>query len=461
METLSKLSLYKSTQEFVSFTRRIISGSTELEVVRFLVKGLKKFVEFDSLTVYVLHEATSMLYPMITEDDSSYRIQYQDLALPLNAGIIGRAVKTGKPELILNAHEDPRSVYPDNVCYDAEQLMVFPLMHNNRCWGGIAISRISHIHFSSHDFEVSEHLVSYASIALNNITLSKQLTETKSRSNVVHAIPDTILRINGSLGKILFFSTEGNEVGRPQCFSESDCKELLTLLVTAINTGNEVSYEHVLEELGSKRYFETRLIPIYSSECLSITRDVTGLKKAQVKPVNARDVAGTTPEYSEKNQPAIQQPPGINRPILQNRRVLLAEDNPVNQISGVKILESWGLHVTLVSNGKEAISKLDTDDFDLIIMDIQMPEMDGIEATRIIRNSANKNGTPIIAMTTAINIQSIDAAYAAGANGHITKPFKPYELQMKIKDLVGNPENNSQQFISRQKPPARMQRATL
>src|SRR5690606_6297276 len=110
---------------------------------------------------------------------------YWNWALPLDKGIIGNAIKTGKPELVINAHQDPRSVYPDNATYEAEQLMVFPLMYTEKCWGVLAISRFSGNYFNYHDFEVCEHLASYASVALGKITLERQLDEVKTKGNII------------------------------------------------------------------------------------------------------------------------------------------------------------------------------------------------------------------------------------------------------------------------------------
>lgn len=426
MEPLSNYGLYKRIQEFVNSSRQIISGTSELHVTKALARGLTQLIAFDFMSIYVLHSSTSMLYPMILEG-SAEASAYQNLKLAVGSGIIGNAVKTGKPELVRNAHEDPRSVYPSHVSYDAEQLMVFPLMHVHQCWGVVAISRLSYNYFSFSEFEAADHLINYASMALSNITLTKQLNEARARNNFIQAIPDTIMRVRKNGGRINFYNSQGEETGKPFFFSEKDCGELFMLLNVAINSGEETSYEHIVSEETGNRYYETRLIPIYSIECISITRDITSLKEKQ----QMSEMASVSLVRGQKAR---------NIRSFENARILLAEDNPVNQISGVKVLESWGLEVKLVANGVEVLNEIDKENFDLIIMDIQMPEMDGIEATRAIRNHVDKHkrNIPVLAMTASSYSNSVQYMYQAGANDHILKPFKPYELHAKIDTMLQN-----------------------
>src|SRR5262249_28413345 len=94
-------------------------------------------------------------------------------------------------------------------------------------------------------------------------------------------------------------------------------------------------------------------------------------------------------------------PQAVTRDSRRSLKLLLAEDNAVNQQLAVRILEKNGHQVTLVGNGREAVDAWERQTFDLILMDVQMPEMDGFEATGTIRNREQKTGkhTPILAMT--------------------------------------------------------------
>jgi signal transduction histidine kinase/CheY-like chemotaxis protein/ligand-binding sensor domain-containing protein len=125
---------------------------------------------------------------------------------------------------------------------------------------------------------------------------------------------------------------------------------------------------------------------------------------------------------------------------LKGARVLVVEDNTVNVLVVQKFLEKWGVDFTHAGDGVEAVEKVNTQHFDLILMDIHMPNMDGYAATEIIR--AKKDGhydyIPIIALTASALMDNKDRIYQAGMNDIVVKPFKPTELyNVLAKYLVG------------------------
>lgn len=126
-------------------------------------------------------------------------------------------------------------------------------------------------------------------------------------------------------------------------------------------------------------------------------------------------------------------------PSLSLLKVLLVEDNELNQIVAVDTLHNLipGITVTVANNGKEAISKLNENNFDLVLMDIQMPEMDGYTATGIIRKQlpAPKNKIKIMAMTAGALKSEVQKCFDAGMDDYISKPFEPETLIEKMNVL--------------------------
>jgi signal transduction histidine kinase/CheY-like chemotaxis protein len=112
-------------------------------------------------------------------------------------------------------------------------------------------------------------------------------------------------------------------------------------------------------------------------------------------------------------------------------RVLAAEDNAVNQLVLKTLLHQMGVDPTVVDNGEQAVKAWESGDWDVILMDVQMPIMDGISATAVIRNSEADTGrarTPIIALTANAMAHQVDQYIAAGMDGHVAKPIQAAEL---------------------------------
>ncbi|MCG8620033.1 MAG: transporter substrate-binding domain-containing protein [Desulfobacterales bacterium] len=113
---------------------------------------------------------------------------------------------------------------------------------------------------------------------------------------------------------------------------------------------------------------------------------------------------------------------------IKGARVLVAEDNEINQQVALETLEMAGFWVTIAPNGKQAVQKIGREKYDLILMDINMPVMDGFDATRAIRNMPENKALPIVAMTAHAVTGYREKCLAAGMNDYITKPFKQKDL---------------------------------
>jgi PAS domain S-box-containing protein len=121
--------------------------------------------------------------------------------------------------------------------------------------------------------------------------------------------------------------------------------------------------------------------------------------------------------------------------------ILVVEDNPVNQVLARRLLTKHGHRVTTASNGREAVVAVEAQAFDLILMDVQMPEMDGLEATSAIRDRERTTGlhVPIVAMTAHAMKGDEDECLRAGMDGYITKPIRPEELFRTIDGFLLSP----------------------
>jgi CheY-like chemotaxis protein/HPt (histidine-containing phosphotransfer) domain-containing protein len=125
---------------------------------------------------------------------------------------------------------------------------------------------------------------------------------------------------------------------------------------------------------------------------------------------------------------------------LNGVRILLAEDNEVNRLVASELLQQVGCHCTVVVNGREALDEALRNEYDAILMDCQMPEMDGFETTRLIRESEKTNGNslhrPIVALTANAIKGDREQCVAAGMDGYVTKPINPTELFQAIRSLL-------------------------
>ncbi|MGD8829446.1 MAG: ATP-binding protein [Pseudomonadales bacterium] len=119
---------------------------------------------------------------------------------------------------------------------------------------------------------------------------------------------------------------------------------------------------------------------------------------------------------------------------LAGRRILVAEDNPINQQLALEFLQHRGAEVDIAQNGREAVTKATASDYDVILMDIHMPELDGLEAAKILRRQSLE--VPIIAVSADALSESKDAAMAAGCDAYITKPIEFDTLLIELDSIL-------------------------
>jgi len=176
------------------------------------------------------------------------------------------------------------------------------------------------------------------------------------------------------------------------------------------------------------------LVTAYGREEIMQQADDIGLEGFLLKPVSPSVLFDTIMQAFGKEGPAKprdkmalqENTDGVH--LLKDARVLLVEDNEINQQVAREILEGAGLKVALANNGLEAIAKLEGNVFDAVLMDIQMPVMDGYTATQKIRSQEHFTDLPIIAMTAHAMAGDHEKSLSAGMNDHVTKPIDPDKL---------------------------------
>jgi signal transduction histidine kinase/CheY-like chemotaxis protein/HPt (histidine-containing phosphotransfer) domain-containing protein/putative methionine-R-sulfoxide reductase with GAF domain len=126
----------------------------------------------------------------------------------------------------------------------------------------------------------------------------------------------------------------------------------------------------------------------------------------------------------------------IDPEILRGKTILVVEDNELNQFIACSILGKWNISTDVAINGRQAIEKVKKNQYDLILMDMQMPVMDGLTATRFIRNELS-SPTPVIALTAFATKEAVEKAMNAGMNGFVTKPFDEETLYSRLLTTFG------------------------
>jgi two-component system sensor histidine kinase/response regulator len=172
------------------------------------------------------------------------------------------------------------------------------------------------------------------------------------------------------------------------------------------------------QELGVAAYL---LKPIRQSE----------LREAIARVLGAREQKGVIPLITRYSLHDAREP-------ATSLRILLAEDNAVNQLLASRLLEKRGHFVVVAGNGREALEALQKEHFDLVFMDVQMPVMDGFEATAAIRKQEVGGGVhlPVVALTAHAMKGDREKCLAAGMDGYLTKPIRPQELDEVLRDYL-------------------------
>lgn len=301
------------------------------------------------------------------------------------------------------------------------------------------------VEFESTEFElnrlVSTIMESFKVMASNNeIKLDKKIDP--KIHNVLIGDPARLTQIlNNLLSNALKFTEEGSVSLEINILDEFDGRQKLEFSV--IDTGIGIPEERLgtIFESFTQASGSTKRLYGGTGLGLTISKQLAELQGGSIR-VDSEEGKGSTfavqITFDKGEGKAIKEEKLIDHEetedALKGIKVLLAEDNIVNQKVMHRFLERWEIKMTIVDNGVKALEEVKKSDFDIILMDLQMPEMDGYEASSKIRKleDANKRSTPIIALTAAALKEVREKVYASGMNDFVTKPFNPADLQQKM-----------------------------
>ncbi len=228
------------------------------------------------------------------------------------------------------------------------------------------------------------------------------------------------------------FTEKGHVLIKCELSAELNRQQLLTVSVTDTGIGMDESYQKSLFQKFTQE--ETNTARKYGGTGLgmSISKQLIELMSGTIT-VKSKKGSGTTITISvpfkvgSVNDIPKEAGTVADTSILKNKKILLVEDNEMNRLVANAVLEETGVIITEAENGLDAVALVKTQQFDLILMDVQMPVMDGLEATAKIRSDVNKT-IPIIALTANAIKGESDRCRAAGMNDFLSKPFEENDL---------------------------------
>ncbi|MCS3459895.1 response regulator [Aeromonas sp. BIGb0445] len=242
--------------------------------------------------------------------------------------------------------------------------------------------------------------------------------------------------ISGMLGRSGARVIQANSVSRARMVLREEGNNL-QLAIFDWRMGQEDGLDLALE---MSQHSQWRLIPIlmtsaWAKEGLQVRMESIGLNHFLAKPMTENALLAKVDELlngssfdRRMRQAEVQGDQQNFHDLLKGTRVLLAEDNRVNQQLILEYLKRVDVQVTVVSNGREAVERVAEQPFDVILMDLQMPVLDGLDATRQIRKMVDKHDVPIIALTASAMPGDRERCLGVGMNGYVTKPVSKLDL---------------------------------
>lgn len=290
----------------------------------------------------------------------------------------------------------------------------------------------------------------------NSFVFQAQEKGLKLTKKIEDKIPESLLgdpvRINQVVTNLMSNALKFTEKGSIELTIEevSRVENSVNLLFKIKDSGIGISpdkTDHIFDSFSQASSSTTRKYG-GTGLGLAIVKNIVKLFDGEIK-VESTEGVGSTFIFNlnlgvAENQNIVQERKSPDMETdLSGTRILVAEDYPMNQLLINETLSSWNFEIEIVENGKLALEKIAENDYDLVLMDVNMPEMGGLEAATLIRKQLDppKNNIPIIAMTAGALKGDKEKCINAGMNDYISKPFDQDELYLKIANYLGPKKN--------------------
>lgn len=257
--------------------------------------------------------------------------------------------------------------------------------------------------------------------------------------------------LNNLVSNAVKFTDQGSVKIKVQKLSGNDNTTSLRFSVADTGVGiSEDKLEDIFESFTQERTDTSRIFG-GTGLGLTISKKLVELQNGSISVESEKGVGSTFTvdlQYELGDESKVHKLQSDKRAMtdsLEGTKVLLVEDNVINQKVMRRFLEKWNIEIAIANNGVEALDMIHREHFHIVLMDLQMPEMDGYQSSQAIRtiDDQRKRNIPIIALTAAALKEVKEKVYASGMNDFITKPFNPAELQEKLEYYVVNQPNTS------------------